>query len=155
MENSSCLCSFVCSQEPSERNDPVSADRRTKRAAPPRLSCPHSSWSSLEPATSRVLIPLLDRDFDTTEAAIPWRYLTDAGHEVVFATEHAGVAACDPRLLAGLIFGQLGAEPDARAACRDMVATDAFQHPIGWADVVTQDYAGFLLPGGRAPGMRQ
>ena len=35
----------------------------------------------------RVLIPLPDRDFDVTEVAVPWRLLTDAGHEVVFATE--------------------------------------------------------------------
>ncbi len=103
----------------------------------------------------RVLIPLPDRDFDTTEAAIPWRYLIDAGHEVVFATEHAYVAACDPRVLEGVIFGQLGAEADARAAYRDMIATNAFQHPIRWADIVPQDYAGFLLPGGHAAGMRQ
>jgi putative intracellular protease/amidase len=37
--------------------------------------------------TRRVLDPLPDRDFDVTEVAVPWRLLTDAGHEVVFATE--------------------------------------------------------------------
>jgi putative intracellular protease/amidase len=103
----------------------------------------------------RVLIPLPDRDFDTTEAAIPWHYLTQAGHEVVFATERTSIAACDPRVLEGVIFGQLGAEADARAAYHAMVESDAFQHPIAWADIVPQDYAGFLLPGGHAAGMRQ
>jgi putative intracellular protease/amidase len=45
----------------------------------------------------RVLIPLLDRDFDVTEVAVPWRVLCDAGHQVVFATEQAGtVPAADP-----------------------------------------------------------
>lgn len=35
----------------------------------------------------RILIPLPDRDFDTTEVSVPWRLLKDAGHEVIFATE--------------------------------------------------------------------
>ncbi|ARF53585.1 type 1 glutamine amidotransferase domain-containing protein [Streptomyces gilvosporeus] len=49
----------------------------------------------------RVLMPVPDRDFDVTEVAVPWRLLTDAGHDVVFATERAGTRpACDPRLLA-------------------------------------------------------
>jgi putative intracellular protease/amidase len=32
----------------------------------------------------RVLMPLPDRDFDTTEVAVPWQVLTAAGHEVGF-----------------------------------------------------------------------
>ena len=51
----------------------------------------------------RVVMPLPDVDFDTTEVAVPWRLLTDAGHTVTFATEHGGSApACDPRLLSGV-----------------------------------------------------
>src|SRR5438128_1927324 len=34
----------------------------------------------------RVLMPLPDRDFDTTEVAVPWKLLRDRGHDVVFAT---------------------------------------------------------------------
>ena len=30
-------------------------------------------------------MPLPDRDFDTTESAVPWKKLTEAGHSVVFA----------------------------------------------------------------------
>jgi putative intracellular protease/amidase len=63
----------------------------------------------------RVLIPLPDHDFDVTEVAVPWRVLRDAGHEVVFSTERGGtVPAADPRLLTGVIFGQLGAERGPR-----------------------------------------
>lgn len=100
-------------------------------------------------------MPLPDHDFDTTESAIPWRYLVDAGHEVVFATEHGARAACDPRLLTGVIFGQLGAESDARAAYAEMIASPAFGTPMRWAEIAPADYAGFLLPGGHAPRMRQ
>ena len=59
---------------------------------------------------ARILIPLPDTDFDTTEVAVPWRLLAAAGHELVFATEFGSVPACDPRLLTGVIFGQLGAD---------------------------------------------
>jgi putative intracellular protease/amidase len=63
-----------------------------------------------------VLMPLPDRDFDVTEVAVPWRVLRDAGHEVVFAPEYAGtVPDADPRLLTGVICGQLGAAPEAGA----------------------------------------
>jgi putative intracellular protease/amidase len=100
-------------------------------------------------------MPLPDHDFDTTESAIPWRYLVDAGHDVVFATEAGAIPACDARLLQGVIFGQLGAEPDACAAYRAMSESPAFQRPIRWDDVEPADYQGFLLPGGHAPRMRQ
>src|ERR1700748_3876859 len=56
----------------------------------------------------RVVMPLPDTDFDTTEVAVPWRLLRDAGHEIVFATEGgSGPPACDPRLLTGVIFDAL------------------------------------------------
>ena len=52
----------------------------------------------------KVLIPLPDTDFDTTEVAVPWQLLTEAGHDVVFATEHGGSAPrCDQRLLDGVM----------------------------------------------------
>ena len=52
----------------------------------------------------RVLLPLPDDDFDVTEVAVPWHYLTAAGHQVVFATETGGAPpAADQRLLDGPI----------------------------------------------------
>ena len=32
---------------------------------------------------ARVLVPLPDRGYDVTEASVPWRMLTDQGHEVI------------------------------------------------------------------------
>ncbi|MGW2567321.1 type 1 glutamine amidotransferase domain-containing protein [Streptomyces sp. NPDC001537] len=104
----------------------------------------------------RVLIPLPDHDFDVTEVAVPWRLLTDAGHEVVFATERAGTRpAADPRLLTGVLFGQLGAEDEPKRFYEQLTASPEFTATVGWADVDVAEYDGLLLPGGHAPGMRQ
>jgi putative intracellular protease/amidase len=104
----------------------------------------------------RVLIPLPDRDFDVTEVAVPWRVLTDAGHETVFATERGAQAPmADPRLLDGVILGKLGAYEEPKRFYWDMAGTEGFRGPVAWADVKPADYGALLLPGGHAPGMRQ
>jgi putative intracellular protease/amidase len=104
----------------------------------------------------RVLIPLPDRDFDVTEVAVPWRLLTDAGHEVVFATERGGEApACDPLLLTGVLFGQLGAYPEPKRYYEQLVEAPEFRSPIAWTGLDPAGYDGLILPGGHAPGMRQ
>jgi putative intracellular protease/amidase len=105
---------------------------------------------------ARVLIPLPDHDFDVTEVAVPWRMLTDAGHEVVFATEEAGtLPAADPRLLTGVLFGQLGAEPEPKRFYQQLTAAPEFRTPAGWRDLEPEAFEALLLPGGHAPGMRQ
>ncbi len=104
----------------------------------------------------RVLMPLPDRDFDVTEVAVPWRTLRDAGHEVIFATERPGtVPAADPRLLSGVIFGQLGAESEPKAYYEELGKNASFTAPLGWSNLEPDDFDGLLLPGGHAPGMRQ
>jgi len=104
----------------------------------------------------RVLLPLPDHDFDVTEVAVPWRLLTDAGHEVVFATEHGGDApAADPRLLTGVLFGQLGAEPEPIRFYRELSEDRAYRAPLAWSEVVATEFDGLILAGGHAPGMRQ
>ena len=97
-----------------------------------------------------------DRDFDVTEVAVPWRLLTHAGHVVRFATERGGTPpTADPRLIDGVIFGQLGAAPEAKTFYRQLEADEEFRAPVAWADVTPQDFDGLILPGGHAPGMRQ
>lgn len=103
-----------------------------------------------------VLMPVPDRDFDVTEVAVPWQVLTEAGHEVRFATETAGtLPAADPLLLSGVIFGQLGAAPDAKDAYGRLAASPEFRETVAWADLDPGAYDGLILPGGHAPGMRQ
>lgn len=104
----------------------------------------------------RVLVPLPDRDFDVTEVAVPWKLLVRAGHEIVFATERAGVVPiCDPLLLTGVLFGKLGAEPEAKAFYAELEQAPEFRAPISWETFRAEDFDALLLPGGHAPGMRQ
>jgi putative intracellular protease/amidase len=104
---------------------------------------------------ARVLLPLPDTDFDVTETAVPWKLLTGEGHEVVFATEQGGKApAADPKLIDGSL-GRLGAAAEAARFYAEMTAAPAFQQPLAWADLDAGDYAGLVLAGGHAPGMKQ
>lgn len=105
---------------------------------------------------AHVLIPLPDHDFDVTEVAVPWKLLVEAGHRVTFATEHAGTKpACDPLLLGGVIFGQLGAAAEPKAFYRELEAAPEFARTIAWDTIRTDDFDALVLPGGHAPGMRQ
>ncbi len=104
----------------------------------------------------QVWMPLPDHDFDTTEVAVPWRLLTDAGHTVTFVTEEGGTApACDPRLLTGVLFGQLGADEQALECYRQMAVAPEFTNPESWRSIDVGRFDGLVLPGGHAPGMRQ
>jgi putative intracellular protease/amidase len=102
-----------------------------------------------------VLIPLPDEDFDVTEVAVPWKLLVEAGHRVLFATEAGATPACDPLLLTGVVFGKLGARPDAIACYRELETATEFVSPARWADVDLATVDALILPGGHAPGMKQ
>lgn len=104
---------------------------------------------------AKVLVPLPDHDFDPTESAVPWHALVEAGHDVVFATERGGVAACDPLLLTGVIFGQLGAKDGPKRLYAEMAASKAFVAPITWSAIDVLAFDALLLPGGHAQGMKQ
>src|SRR5947209_12523358 len=103
----------------------------------------------------RVIIPLRDSDFDTTEVSIPWKRCVEAGLDVTFSTETGKMGQTDPRLLTGVIFGRLGAKPDAIAAYRELEKIEAFRHPLPYDTIETGRYDMLLLPGGHAKGMRQ
>ncbi|GAB1814551.1 type 1 glutamine amidotransferase domain-containing protein [Mycobacterium sp. MUNTM1] len=118
-----------------------------------------------------VLIPIPDRDFDPTEVAVSWKVLTRSGHRVVFATETGAPGVADDIMVTGrgldlwsalpvlgaipLIGLTLRANKDGRAAYRDMVHSNEFQHPVSWAEAGLDGVDALLLPGGhRARGMR-
>jgi len=110
-----------------------------------------------------ILVPLPRSDFDPTEAGVPWRVLTDAGHAVLFATPDAAPAQADPRMLHGTGLGLLApllrAQGSAVADHDRMARSAAYRSPIAWRDIADGVAAGrfdaLLLPGGHAPGMRE
>ena len=104
---------------------------------------------------ARVLVPLPDRDFDVTEVAVPWKLLAEAGHDVVFATEHGAQPAADPLLITGVVFGALGARPEAIGFYRELERAPAFRAPLAWSACREADFDALFLAGGHAPGMRQ
>ena len=119
-----------------------------------------------------VLIPLPQRDFDPSEAAVPWRILVAQGHRVTFATPDGKPAAADPIMLSGegldpwgcipglrklTVFGRLlRANADARRDYAVMVKDSAFNAPLRWDAINPAHFDGLLLPGGHcARGMRE
>jgi putative intracellular protease/amidase len=104
---------------------------------------------------TKVLFPLPDLDFDVTEVAVPWKLLREAGHEPVFATEAGATPACDPLLLTGVVFGKLGARPEAIEFYREMERAPEFVSPLKWSDCRAADFGALFLAGGHAPGMKQ
>lgn len=110
-----------------------------------------------------VLVPLPRIDFDPTEAGVPWRVLTEAGHAVVFATPDAAPAQADPRMLHGTGLGLLAPVLRAQAgAVSDhdrMTQSPAYRAPMAWSDIcaglAADRFDALLLPGGHAPGMRE
>ena len=100
---------------------------------------------------ARILIPLPDHDFDVTEVAVPWRHLSNAGHELVFATQVEGtIPAADPLLLSGVIFGELGAEDEPKRFYQEMTASSEFARTIAWDAIEPESFDGLLLAGGHA-----
>lgn len=120
---------------------------------------------------AKVLIPIPQRDFDPSEAAIGWSVLKRLNHSVAFATPDGKPGRADELMLTGegldvwgfvpglrrlVAVGRLmRANADARRAYAAMEKDPAFKSPLPWADVRRQDFDGLLLPGGhRARGMR-
>jgi putative intracellular protease/amidase len=101
---------------------------------------------------SRILIPLPARGFDPTEAAVPWKVLSERGHEVVFATPDGKPASADPIMVTGKGLGPLKfvlrADANGRAAYAEMVASNSFQNPITYDEAARGVFDALVLPGG-------
>lgn len=119
----------------------------------------------------QIVIPIPHRDFDPSEAAIPWRIARETGYEVAFATPDGRPGAADPMMLTGegldvwgwipalrripAIGRLMRAGPSARESYARMERDDAFRHPMRHADLRAENFDGIVLPGGhRAAGMR-
>jgi len=103
----------------------------------------------------KILIPIPDKDFDLTEVAVPWKRFTENNYQVVFATENGVVAKTDPKLITGVIFGQLGAKPYAIAIYNEMLQSKEYNNPITYNAINPNEYILLHLPGGHAKGVKQ
>jgi len=127
---------------------------------------------STEASLARIVIPTPSVDFDPSEVAVSWQVLTQAGHNVVFATPDGRMARGDEVMLTGegldpwglapglrravLIGRFLRAGQDARDAYAQMADAGEFHAPIRWDEINLAAVDGVLLPGGhRARGMRR
>jgi putative intracellular protease/amidase len=121
---------------------------------------------------AKVLIPIPQRDFDPSEAAIGWSVLKRLNHSVAFATSDGKPGRADELMLTGegldvwgflpglrhlvAVGALMRANADARHAHAAMENDPAFKAPLTWADIRRGDFDGLLLPGGhRARGMRE
>jgi putative intracellular protease/amidase len=119
----------------------------------------------------KVLMPLPRKGFDPSEAALSWKILAAAGHEIVFATPDGAAASADPVMLTGigldfwsripllrhakLVGLLLRADRNARTAHNELVENVAYRTPLSYAGIRGADFDALLLPGGHAPGMRE
>ncbi|KAA3613315.1 MAG: hypothetical protein DWQ05_17655 [Calditrichaeota bacterium] len=107
----------------------------------------------------RILIPLPTKDFDPTEAAIPWKMLTQAGHAVVFATPDGTKAEADFRMVCGAGLGPfkkfLMADKNGVSAYKSMHGSPEFDAPIRYAEIGDSNFDGLILPGGHAPAVKE
>lgn len=105
----------------------------------------------------KILIPLPNYGFDPTEAAIPWKLLTDQNFEIVFATPNGKKAIADRIMLNGEHLGiwkkLLAARKDAVAAYKEMENSNEFSNPIKYENVKESNFDALLLPGGHDKGV--
>jgi putative intracellular protease/amidase len=107
----------------------------------------------------KILIPLPSYGFDPTEVAIPWRVLSEAGFDTIFATPDGNRASADSLMLngdrLGILKPILRARMDAVAAYRELEATDAFNKPASYCAVHETNFDALLLPGGHDKGVKE
>ena len=108
--------------------------------------------------TKRILIPLPAIGFDPTEVSVPWKVLSEAGYQIVFATPDGKPAIADQIMLTGkglgIWKGVLRTADNGVQAHDEMVASAAFAAPIRWDDVDVSSLDALVLPGGHDKIMR-
>jgi protease I len=105
-----------------------------------------------------ILMLIPNHDFDPTEAGVPWRMLSDRGHDFVFATPDGKPGQADMMMISGRGLGILGpfmkADADGRSAYEEMSRSRNFQYPMPYEAILPGKFEALLLPGGHAAGMK-
>jgi len=101
---------------------------------------------------SKVLLPVPSYGFDPTEVAIPWKILSQQGHDVIFSTPDGSKPAPDECMLSGKTLGiwksTLRARKDAVDACNELESDASFCNPIRYSDLDASQFDAIFLPGG-------
>lgn len=107
----------------------------------------------------RVLIPLPSYGFDPSEAAIPWKLMTQKDIEIVFLTPDGKKAEADSLMLTGKKLGiwksVLKARKDAVAAYLEMEQSEGFCNPLQYNEALETNFDAILLPGGHDKGAKE
>ncbi len=107
----------------------------------------------------RILIPVPTYGFDPSEAAIPWKLMSEQGFEIVFISPDGKKAAADRLMLNGEKLGiwkpVLKARKDAVAAYSEMEKSKPFCNPLKYGAVAENDFDAILLPGGHDKGAKE
>ncbi len=106
-----------------------------------------------------VLIPISEVGFDATEISVPWKYLSEAGIRVIFATPHGVMGRPDPLINDPKNFPLLfrksfATNKDGLAAFKEMTQSEEFRHPISWSDIseIESQLDAIFIPGGHYSG---
>ena len=106
-----------------------------------------------------ILIPLPSYGFDPSEAAIPWKILTENNIKITFATPKGKPASGDEIMLTGKNLGifrsLLKARNDAVEAYHLMINSSEYKRPIQYNEIQSSDYDGIFLPGGHDKGVKE
>ena len=107
----------------------------------------------------RILIPIPSYGFDPTEAAIPWKLISQKNIEIVFITPDGKKANADTLMLSGEKLGVwksvLQARQDAIDAYFEMEQSETFCNPLKYNAVKESDFDAILLPGGHDKGVKE
>lgn len=119
----------------------------------------------------KIIMPIPNNDFDPTEAAVSWRILRTAGHDIDFATADGKRGYADPLMISGEGLDPWGwipglrrirciglflrADRFGRQAYRALQQDARFLNPKRYHDLSAGQYDAMVLPGGHASGMKQ
>lgn len=106
---------------------------------------------------AKVLMLLPAKDYDPTEAAVPWAALKAAGHEVLFATPDGNAAYADERLVTtgfGPLNPFLMTRKEDLATYLRMTSEPAFHQPLAYAALAGAAFDALLIPGGHHQGVK-
>jgi protease I len=105
-----------------------------------------------------ILIPIPETDFDPTEVSVPWKILTSAGFQVIFATPEGRQGSADPKIISGdglgIFKSMLIADKNGRLAYTRLQDDEKFKNPLPYQELKPEDFDALILPGGHAPGMK-